>query len=217
VADDSELFCEDADTTLTDLPYAFGELARQCLRHRLPRSTILHNFAPLEKCLRSAVVADLYLSGRIVNSGGLRLDTDATGDVTTDTLLTFVSQHPDWLLSDLLADGPSVRDEVTESLIIRGIWKRRSGRRFREMDPDSIFLTGSEELADVIVRGQSASILETSLAVLLLPWKGIDDRVYARCGAASEFLKSYTMANGFVKQSEPTGWGQLLTIPWPGP
>lgn len=179
------------------MPSQYGDLARQCLRHRLPVSGILPILTRLDQTLRAAVLTDLYLSGRIDSSvPALEIDTTHVGDSATDRIIDDIERHPTRSLGDLLRLGPSLRHDLARTLIESGCWKARIAGRYRELSPFTIRLHGDGDVTAIVRNQKPAGVRDTCLAILLQPWVGIDESLYTRCEQAGPFLHEYTQMCG---------------------
>ena len=184
---------------MTPVPGQYGDLARQCLRHRLPASGILPIVTRLEQTLRAAVLTDLYLSGRIDSSGpALQIDTTRVSDSATDRILDDVEQHPTRSVGDLLRRGPSLRHDLAQALIEAGDWKPRIAGRYRELSPITIRLHDAGDVTSIVRNQKPAGVRDTCLAILLQPWVGIDQTLYIRCEQAGPFLHDYMRMYGLT-------------------
>jgi hypothetical protein len=185
-----------------DVPsYDFGALARAYVRHHLPRSGLLPRLVQFGPCLRAAVIADLYLAGRLVSTateGDIESDTGPTGDAATDLVLDYIDRNPSSSLERLLRLGPSLRDEVVHSLVATQVWSVRIYRvRYRDAEPETIRFPKVKDAAAVVKGEATADTWSTVLALLLHPWSGADDQLYEACGAAGPFLRGYVSYRAF--------------------
>jgi hypothetical protein len=189
-----------------------GELARQCARHWVSRTGRLARPAQLDRVLRAAAIAGLYLCERIESSGVLAIDTSPSGDEGIDVLLAFVEMHPSVDLAELLARGPSLRAAVTSSLVASDVWQRRPLGRVVDLDPGSILLPRSSDLARVATGDHPADAFTSSLAMLLHPLTNSDASVYRRSGPAGPFLRDYVARYGHDKLRGRDALGAILDI-----
>lgn len=189
-----------------------GELARQCARHWVSRAGRLSRPAQLDRVLAAAIVAELYLRDRIESSGVLVIDTSPCGDEAIDALLAFVEEHPSVDLAELLRRGPSLKAAVTSSLLASDVWERRPLGRVVDLDPGSIILPRSSDLARVAAGDHPADAFASSLAMLLHPLTNSDASVYRRCGQAGPFLRDYVARYGHDKLRRRDALGAILDI-----
>ncbi len=182
-----------------------GELARQWLRQQRGRSGAVPMLRWLGHPLRAAVLADLYLCGRIVETDDLSVDTAPTGDPATDRLLGYIEAHPNRTVDFVLRRGPSLTREMTSSLLQQGTWRRRAlPRRFDDDHPDTLWFASPAEAARLDRTYPFGDAYAAALAILLFPSPAIPDEMFDRCSPADAFLRSYVSFIGFDRADNRT-------------
>lgn len=149
--------------------------------------------------MRSCVLAELHLTGRIEDAGSLSLDTSPTGDGAVDEFLRCVNDHPNRTIDRLIRRGPLLTDEVVASLLADRTWRRAWPwpRVYRELQPETKWFPADTTPLRIASGKLDADPWQTTLAILLHPSDFIPDSAYDRSGAAGPLLRSFVSMFGY--------------------